>query len=58
MALFRQGLNPALREHLTMFHAYTHNELVSASIEQEDACHTRMEEERNKRPLSGPTLLP
>jgi hypothetical protein len=41
-----------------MFHAYTLNELVSASIEQEDACHTRMEEERKKRPLSGPTLLP
>jgi hypothetical protein len=31
------------------------NELVSASIDQEDACHARMEVERKKRPLSGPT---
>jgi hypothetical protein len=29
------------------------NELVSASIEQEDACRARLEEERKKRPLPG-----
>jgi hypothetical protein len=31
------------------------NVLVSTSIEQEDACRARMEEERKKRPLSRPT---
>jgi hypothetical protein len=31
------------------------NELVSASIELEDACRTHIEEERKKRPLFGPT---
>jgi hypothetical protein len=31
------------------------NELVSASIKQKDVCCARMEEERKKRPLSGPT---
>jgi hypothetical protein len=54
MLLFCQGLSPVLREHLTLFWGSTLNELVSASIEQEDACHSRMEEERKKRPLSGP----
>jgi hypothetical protein len=33
MTLFHQGLNPVLREHLTLFQGYTLNELVSASIE-------------------------
>jgi hypothetical protein len=54
MALFRQGLNPMLREHLTLFRGCTLNELVSASIEQEDACCARIEE-RKKRLLSRPT---
>jgi hypothetical protein len=44
-----------LQEHLTLFQGYTLNELVSASIEQDDACHARIEEERKKSPLSGPT---
>jgi hypothetical protein len=48
MTLFHQGLNPTLHEHLTLFWAYTLNELVSSSIEQEDACRARMEEERKK----------
>jgi hypothetical protein len=55
MVLFHQGLSPVLQEHLTLFRGCTLNELLSASIEQEDACHTRIEEERRKRPLSGPT---
>jgi hypothetical protein len=54
MSLFRQGLSLVLREHLTLFRGCTLNELVSASIEQEDVCHARLEEERKKRPLSGP----
>jgi hypothetical protein len=54
MSLFRQGLSPVLREHLTLFRGCTLNELVIASIEQEDACHARLEEERKKRPLPGP----
>jgi hypothetical protein len=33
MSLFRQGLSPVLREHLTVFWGCTLNELVSASIE-------------------------
>jgi hypothetical protein len=37
MLLFRQGLSPMLHEHLTLFWGCTLNELVSASIEQEDA---------------------
>jgi hypothetical protein len=55
MALFHQGLNLVLREHLTLFRFYTLNELMSTSIEQEDTYCARMEEERKKRPLSGPT---
>jgi hypothetical protein len=55
MSFFRQGLSPVLCEYLTLFWAYTLNELVSASIEQEDACRARLEEERKKRPLPGPT---
>jgi hypothetical protein len=54
MSLFRQGLSPVLREHLTLFWSCTLNELVSASIEQEDACHAHLVEERKKRPLPGP----
>jgi hypothetical protein len=54
MSLFRQGLNPVLHEHFMLFRDYTLNELVSASIVQEDACHARLEEERKKRPLPGP----
>jgi hypothetical protein len=53
MAMFRQGLNPILCEHLTVFQGCTQNKVVSTSIEQEDACHARMEE-RKKRPLSWP----
>jgi hypothetical protein len=45
MSLFRQGLSPVLREQLTLFWGCTLNELVSASIELEDACHARLEEE-------------
>jgi hypothetical protein len=41
-------------EHSTLFRGYTLNELVSASIEQEDACRARLEEERKKMPLPGP----
>jgi hypothetical protein len=55
MALFRQRLNPVLHEHLTLFRGCTLNELVSVSIEQEDACRARIEEERKNRPLSRPT---
>jgi hypothetical protein len=55
MLLFRLGLGPVLHEHLTLLRGYTLNKLVSASIEQEDACRARLEEERKKRPLSGPT---
>jgi hypothetical protein len=44
-----------LHEHLTLYHGCTLNELVSASIGQEDACRARMEEKRKKRPLSRPT---
>jgi hypothetical protein len=52
MSLFH--LSPMLREHLTLFRGYTLNELVSTSIEQEDACRARLEEERKKSPLPGP----
>jgi hypothetical protein len=55
MVLFSQGLSPVLREYLTLFRGCTLNELVSTSIEQEDAYCTHIEEERKKRPLSGPT---
>jgi hypothetical protein len=55
MALFCQGLKPVLHEHLTLFRGCTLNELMSGSIEQEDACHAHIEEERKKRPLSRPT---
>jgi hypothetical protein len=54
MALFHQGLNPVLHEHLRLFRGCTLNELVSASIEEEDACRAHIEEERKKRPMSGP----
>jgi hypothetical protein len=54
MSLFHQGLNPMLCEHLTLFRGCTLNELVSASIVQEDACRAHLEEERKKRPLPGP----
>jgi hypothetical protein len=54
MSLFHQGLSPVLREHLTLFQGCTLNELVIASIEQEDTCHARLEEERKKRPLPRP----
>jgi hypothetical protein len=54
MSLFRQGLSPVLREHLTLFRGCTLNELVSACIEQEDGCCACLEEERKKRPLPGP----
>jgi hypothetical protein len=55
MSLFRQGLSPVLCEHLTLFRGCTLNELVSASIDQEDVCRARLEEEREKRHLPGPT---
>jgi hypothetical protein len=55
MALFLQGLSPVLRKHLTLFRGSTLNELVSTSIEQEDAYRAHIEEERKKSPLSGPT---
>jgi hypothetical protein len=55
MSLFRQGLSPVLREHLTLLWGYTLNELVSTSIEKEDVCRARLEEERKKRPLPGST---
>jgi hypothetical protein len=54
MSLFYQGLSPVLREHLTLFRGCTQNELVRASIEQEDKCRGRLEEERKKRHLPGP----
>jgi hypothetical protein len=47
-------IHPVLHEHLMLFQGCTQNGLVSASIEQEDACRARMEE-RKKKPLSGPT---
>jgi hypothetical protein len=55
MALFCQGFNLMVHEHLTLFWGCTLNELVSTSIEQEDTCHARIEKERKKKPLSGPT---
>jgi hypothetical protein len=54
MLLFRQRLSPVLHEHLTLFRGCTLNELVSASIEQDDVCRAHLEEERKKRPLPGP----
>jgi hypothetical protein len=54
MSLFRQGLSPVMREHLMLFQGCTLHELVSASIEQEDVCRARLEEERKKRPLPEP----
>jgi hypothetical protein len=54
MSLFHQGLSPVLHEHLTLFQGCTLDELVSASIKQEDVYRARLEEERKKRPLSGP----
>jgi hypothetical protein len=33
MALFHQGLNPVLHEHMTLFQGCTLNKLVSTSIE-------------------------
>jgi hypothetical protein len=54
MSLFRQGLSPVLHEHLTLLRGCALNELVSISIEQEDACRACLEEERKKRPLPGP----
>jgi hypothetical protein len=55
MALFHQELNTMLHEHLMLFRGCTLIELVSASIEQEDACCAHIEEERKKRLLSRPT---
>jgi hypothetical protein len=55
MAMFRQGLSPVLQEHLMMFWGCSLNELVNASIEQEDTCRAHIEEERKTRPLSGAT---
>jgi hypothetical protein len=52
--MFCQWLSPVLREHLMLFRGCTLNEFVSASIEQEDACRSHIEEERKKRPLSRP----
>jgi hypothetical protein len=54
MSLLRQGLSPVLREHFTLFWGCTLNELVSASVEQEDAFCAHLEEERKKRPRPGP----
>jgi hypothetical protein len=54
MSLFCQGLSPVLREHLPLFRGYTLNEPVSTSIEQEDVCRARLEEEMKKRPLPRP----
>jgi hypothetical protein len=48
MWIFRQGISPVLREHLTLFRGCRLNELVGASIEQEDTCRARLEEERKK----------
>jgi hypothetical protein len=55
ISLFRQGLSPMLHEHLTLFWSSTLNELVNASIEQEDVCRAHLEEERKKRHLPRPT---
>jgi hypothetical protein len=55
MSLFHQGLSPVLREYLTLFWGRTLDELVSASIEKEDVCRARLEEEeQKKRSLPGP----
>jgi hypothetical protein len=56
MSLFCQGLSPVLHEHLTLFQGCTLKELVSASLEQEDACRSHLEEERKKTPLPGPNV--
>jgi hypothetical protein len=56
MSLFHQGLSPMLHEHLTLFWGCTLNELVSASIEQEDACRAHLEEKRKNMTLPGPTV--
>jgi hypothetical protein len=42
MTLFHQRLNLVLHEHLMLFQGCTLNELVSATIEQEDARCARM----------------
>jgi hypothetical protein len=55
MSLFCQGLSHVLREHLMLFHGCTLNKLVTTSIEHEDTCRARLEEERKKRPLPRPT---
>jgi hypothetical protein len=54
MSHFHQGLSLVLCEHLTLFWGCTLNELMNASIEQEDVCRARFEEERKKRPLPWP----
>jgi hypothetical protein len=54
ISLLRQGISPVLCEHLMLFRDCTLNELVSTSIEQEDACHACLEE-RKKTTLPGPT---
>jgi hypothetical protein len=56
MDLLKKALSAQLREHLTLFYNCNFNELVSASIEQEDAshAHTGEEERKSKRPMSGP----
>jgi hypothetical protein len=51
MALLCLRLNPMLREHLTLIWGCTLNELVSTSIEQENACRSHMEEEERKKRL-------
>jgi hypothetical protein len=53
MTLFHQGLNPIIHKHLTLFRDCTLNELVSASIEQEDTCCAHMEEERKRGLCQG-----
>jgi hypothetical protein len=55
--LFKKGLNAQLRERLMWFRNDSFNDLVSASIEQEDVFRACMDEEerKRKRPMSGPT---
>jgi hypothetical protein len=45
MKLFKKGLGAQLREHLTLFRSGNFNELIMATIEQEDASRAHMDEE-------------
>jgi hypothetical protein len=53
MELFKKGVSAQLREHLNLFCNCNFNELVNASMEQEDAPRARMDDEERKRPVTS-----